>query len=559
MKLFSNIYILFLFLSATSIYLSGCASTGAPTGGPKDSKPPVMDSLLSTQNKQRNFRPKVLTFHFDEFVEVKDPIKQVLISPPLTYIPAVKHKGKKVTFAFDEKEILRDNATYTINFGESIVDFHEGNKLNNFSFVFATGNELDSLNLKGKIINAQTGEPETEMVVFLYDNTQDSTVRKEKPFYFAKPDKTGLYEFRNIKSDTFRLFAIKDENLNYLYDLETEKIAYSDSLIILNDSFISEIVLYASLPVPAIKILNFNTKTYGKINILCNTTPPDDITYTVSNSDISIFKEVVNDSINLYYQTEVDSFFVYLLNDTIKVKPKGREDLIKKSKFRRLSANNSPQMLPKDSLVIGFNMPIGSLDIDKILLYDTIGQLENISYTYSKDLKKVVVKYPWVAGEKYTMEIDSGLIKSIYGQAHDSIGLVFSILTQEKTAAMKTIINDLDSMYTYVINILREKTQVYQQIISGTSKSELLFKGLVPDRYNIEIIRDENKNLTWDAGNYWEKKQPEQYKLIKGDKLRENRETELIISWKTGTISGNEPIQGQPGLQNNKIQQPNRQ
>ena len=559
MKLFSNNYILFLFLSAASIYLSGCASTGAPTGGPKDSKPPVMDSLLSTQNKQRNFKPKVLTFHFDEFVEIKDPIKQVLISPPLTYIPAVKHKGKKVTFAFDEKEILRDNATYTINFGESIVDFHEGNKLNNFSFVFATGNELDSLNLKGKIINAQTGEPETEMVVFLYDNTQDSTVRKEKPFYFAKPDKTGLYEFRNIKSDTFRLFAIKDENLNYLYDLETEKIAYSDSLIILNDSFNSEIVLYASLPVPAIKILNFNTKTYGKINILCNSMPPDDITYTVSNSDISIIKEVVNDSINLYYQTEVDSFFVYLLNDTIKVKPKGREDLIKKSKFRRLSANNSPQMLPKDSLVIGFNMPIGSLDINKILLYDTIGQLENINYTYSKDLKKVVVKYPWVAGEKYTMEIDSGLIKSIYGQANDSIGLVFSILTDEKTAAMKTIINDLDSMYTYVINILREKTQVYQQIISGTSKSELLFKGLVPDRYNIEIIRDENKNLTWDAGNYWEKKQPEQYKLIKGDKLRENRETELIISWKTGTISGNEPIQGQPGLQNNKIQQPNRQ
>lgn len=541
------------------MYLTGCASTGAPTGGPKDSKPPVMDTLLSTQNKQRNFRPKVLTFYFDEFVEVKDPIKQVLISPPLTYIPAVKHKGKKVTFAFDEKEILRDNATYTINFGESIVDFHEGNKLNNFSYVFATGNELDSLNLKGKIINAQTGEPETKMVVFLYDNTQDSTVRKEKPFYFAKPDKNGLYEFRNIKSDTFRLFAIKDENLNYLYDLETEKIAFFDTLIILNDSFSSEIVLYASLPVPAFKILNFNTKTYGKINILCNTTPPDDISYKLSNSDISIIKEVVNDSINLYYQTEVDSFFVYLLDDTIKVKPKGREDLIKKSKFRRLSANNSPQMLPKDSLVIGFNMPIGSLDKDKILLYDTIGQLENIRYTFSEDLKKVVVKYPWVAGEKYTMEIDSGLIKNIYGQANDSLGLVFSILTQEKTAAMKTIINDLDSMYTYVINILRENTQVNQQIISGTSKSELLFKGLVPDRYNIEIIRDENKNLIWDAGNYWKKKQPEQYKLIKGDKLRENRETELIISWKTGTISGIEPIQGQPGLQNNKIQQPNRQ
>jgi hypothetical protein len=82
---------------------------------------------------------------------------------------------------------------------------------------------------------------------------------------------------------------------------------------------------------------------------------------------------------------------------------------------------------------------------------------------------------------------------------------------------------------------------------------------LVPERYNIEIIRDENKNLKWDAGNYWNKTQPEQYKLIKGDKLRENRETELIISWKTGALSGNEPIQGQQGLQNNKIPKSKRQ
>lgn len=559
MKLFSELYLLIIFLGFACIFLTGCASTGSLTGGPKDTKPPVMDTLLSSQNKQRNFRPKQLTFQFDEFVEVKDPIKQVLVSPPLTYIPIVKHKGKKVTFTFDEKEILRDNATYTINFGEAIVDFHEGNKLNNFSYVFATGNELDSLTLKGKIINSLTGEPETEMVIFLHDNTTDSIVRKEKPFYFAKPDKTGAFEFTNIKSDTFRLFAIKDENLNYLYDLDTEKMAYSDSLIILNDSFRTETILYASLAVPALKIQNFNTKTYGKINILCNTTPSEDITFTTSDREISLIKEVVNDSINFFYETDIDSFYVYILNDTIKVKPKGREDFIKKSKFRRVFANNSPQMLPADSLMIGFNLPVGSLDTDKILLYDTIGQLENPSYTFSKDLKKIVIKYPWVVGEKYTIEIDSGLIRSIYGQAHDSIGLVFSILLPEKTAAMKTVINDLDSLHTYIVNILKDKTRVYQYVITGVTTSGHLLKGLVPERYNIEIIRDENKNLKWDAGNYWNKTQPEQYKLIKGDKLRENRETEMIISWKTGTLSGNEPIQGQQGLQNNKLPQSNRQ
>jgi len=248
-KKFININSGFILLGII-IFIAGCASTGSPTGGPRDVTPPILDTLLSSPNKQLNFRPKELTFYFNEFVEVKDPIKQVLVSPPLLYIPQVKHRGKKVTFAFDEKEVLRENVTYTINFGEAIVDFHEGNKIDNFTYVFATGNTLDSLNLKGKILNALTNEPETDMVVFLYDDARDSIVRKEKPFYFAKPDKTGMYEFTNIKSDTFRLFAIKDENLNFLYDLETEKIAFYDSLIVLREDFDKELILTASLPKP---------------------------------------------------------------------------------------------------------------------------------------------------------------------------------------------------------------------------------------------------------------------------------------------------------------------
>ena len=117
------------------VFSQGCASTGSPSGGPRDVTPPKMDSIRSAQNRQTNFKPRQVDFYFDEFIEVRDPIKEVLVSPPLTYIPQVKHRGKKVSFAFDEKEVLRENATYTINFGESVVDFHEGNKLPNFNFV----------------------------------------------------------------------------------------------------------------------------------------------------------------------------------------------------------------------------------------------------------------------------------------------------------------------------------------------------------------------------------------------------------------------------------------
>ena len=556
-KKFININSGFILLGII-IFIAGCASTGSPTGGPRDVTPPILDTLLSSPNKQLNFRPKELTFYFNEFVEVKDPIKQVLVSPPLLYIHQVKHRGKKVTFAFDEKEVLRENVTYTINFGEAIVDFHEGNKIDNFTYVFATGNTLDSLNLKGKILNALTNEPETDMVVFLYDDARDSIVRKEKPFYFAKPDKTGMYEFTNIKSDTFRLFAIKDENLNFLYDLETEKIAFYDSLIVLREDFDKELILTASLPKPKLKIISHNSKGYGKVNILCNTTPTEDIIFTISDNRVFMYKEVVNDSLNLFYDTKIDSFFIYLLNDTIKVKPKGKEDFLIKSKFRRVYSNNSTQMLSKDSLTIGFNLPIALIDTKNILLYDDIGELENVNIRLSNDHKIVIVKYPWVEGRKYIMEIDSGMVKSIYGQSADSIGLAFSILPQEKTAAMKVIINDLDSTKTYIIRILKDKSLVLKKIISEASSSEIILNGLVPDRYNIEIIEDENKNGSWDEGDYWNKKQPEKYKLIKGDKIRENRESEIIISWMTGTISGIEPIQPQQGLQNSKIQQPKR-
>lgn len=530
------------------VLLSGCASTGTLTGGAKDILPPVLDTVLSTPNRQLNFRPKQLNFFFDEFVEVRDPIKQVLVSPPLTYIPQVKHRGKRVTFTFDEKEALRENATYTINFGEAIVDFHEGNKLGNFAYVFATGPVLDSLNLKGKIVDALTGEPDPDMVVFLYDNLQDSVVRKEKPFYFARPDKSGNFIFQNVKSDTFRIFAVKDENINYKYDLPAEKIAFLDTLIVLNAAYNSEIRLRSSLPKPKIKILSVNAKTYGKVNIAFNTSPPSDINYGFSSRMEIHTRELINDSLNIYYETSLDSFSIYVLNDTLKIKPKGKADFLKKAKLKRVYANNSPQMLPGDSLVIKYNLPLKNIIKDKITVYDTIGQIDDISVDLAMDDKSIIIKYPWSPGESYVMDIDSAALKSYYGQSNDSLALPFTILTPAKTGTLKLIVADLDSMFAYIINVKRDKNVIISENVSNKSKHQIVIKGLVPDRYNVEIIRDDNKNGQWDPADYWTKQQPEYFRLFKGDKLRENWETEMNVSWTQVPAPANEPINGLKGF-----------
>lgn len=542
-----DILLCFVLMGICIIYYS-CASSGSPRGGRKDETPPKLDSLKSTQNEQTNYRSKLITFYFDEFIEVKDALKQVLVSPPLVFVPKVKHRGKKVTFAFDDQEVLKENVTYTINFGEAVVDFHEGNKLNNFTFVFSTGPVIDSLSLSGKIVNSLTNQPDGELVVFLYENNYDSIVRKEKPYYFSKPDKNGLFEFRNIKSDTFKIFAVKDANLNYLYDLESEKIAFLDSSIVLTDSFKTNLTLFSSTPTPKLKLTSKDAKHYGKINLLFNANIKDSVLYRLSDSTISHAAEFFTDSINIYYDTRLDSFRVFVYNDTIDVKPKRKDDFLKKTPFKKDFQSFTNVILPKDSIVIGYNLPIVKLRNERIQITDSIGSLDNIVITQSTDLKKIILKYPWEAGEKYQLTLDSTCFESIYGHYNDSLSLSFTVLQPIKTAALTINITDMDSTKHYIIKILKEKQVVFTFDASMTSNKKIPLKGLIPDKYDVEIVEDLNQNGQWDPGHYWKKKQPEKYQLFKGDKLRENWEVAMDIFWTKGRATPNEPNQAPGGL-----------
>lgn len=537
---------------------AGCASTGSPTGGPRDLTPPVLDTFRSDKNRQVNFRPSILTFYFDEFVEVQDPIKQVLVSPPLTYIPQVRHRGKKVTFAFDEKEVLRENATYTINFGEAIVDYHESNKLSNFSFVFSTGNVIDSLSLKGSVVNALTGEPEKEMVVFLYDNLRDSAAFFEKPFYFARTDKEGKFTFSNIKSDTFRVLAIADENLNYRYDLESEKIAFYDSLIVLNSKFSKNIGLVASNPVPALKIQAVNARQYGKINIQCNTTPLKVPAYYIIPDSVNHVALISGDSLQIFYNTFLDSLTLITLGDTLVVKPRGRADFISRSKFRRDFSRTQLPALPADSLVIAFNQPIQEVNKESVRVFDSIGVLNNMNLKLSKDKKSLIVKHAWAHGVRYTISVDSAALTSMYQLTSDSSGASFTILEADKLASLKIRITEMDSTAHYLVQILRDNIRLKTERISYRTNYTMSLTGLVPDRYDVVIILDLNQNGVWDAGDYWKKSQPEPYRRYKGDKLRENWEAEMNISYTKGLMQGNEPNSPVQGLESNPLLQQQR-
>ena len=130
-----------------------------PEGGEKDTTPPVLRTELSTPDQQTNFRPTEIRLVFDEWIQLKDPLKQVVISPPLKKAPLVTSEGKAVVVQFNADEPWKDSTTYTLQFGKAITDRNEGNVTPDVRYVFSTGPVIDSLSAGGVLLDARSRAP----------------------------------------------------------------------------------------------------------------------------------------------------------------------------------------------------------------------------------------------------------------------------------------------------------------------------------------------------------------------------------------------------------------
>ena len=148
----------------TVVLLCRCANIVSPAGGPKDDKSPVVLEAMPANNST-NFKGKTIHITFDEFVTLNNPSNNVLISPPMNKKPTFRTSGKTLIIKFEEP--LRANTTYSINFGDAIKDLHEGNVFKGYTYNFSTGDKIDSLSIKGKVISAATLKPAEKFFVAL--------------------------------------------------------------------------------------------------------------------------------------------------------------------------------------------------------------------------------------------------------------------------------------------------------------------------------------------------------------------------------------------------------
>ena len=197
-----------------------CATIIPPTGGPRDSIPPAIISSNPANYSTLITKPEI-QIEFDEFIQLRNINQQFIITPPQRERPDFRIRGRQLYIDLNTE--LLENTTYTLNFGDAIADLNEGNILTNFEFVFSTGDIIDSLSYSGIVINAYDNKPLEGAIVMLYNELLDSIPYRQMPLYANRTGKDGRFQLNNLRGDTFLVFALLEENNNYLYDRPGEE------------------------------------------------------------------------------------------------------------------------------------------------------------------------------------------------------------------------------------------------------------------------------------------------------------------------------------------------
>jgi len=518
----------FIILALPAFLFLACASPKTPTGGPIDELPPVVIAEESTPNGQTNFTDDVITITFDEWFTIKDVNTQMVISPLMPEQPEVKQKGKSIVIELPDS--LSTNTTYTINFGSSIADLHEGNVLENFAFVFSTGDVLDSIKLRGKVTNASTLSPAEGVWVMLYPVGIDSAVYKRKPEYVAKTNKEGQWSLSNIRADSFSVVALKDDNVNFLYDQESELFGWIDYTIyaLTPTALLPEIQVFPMEKRPAIREVIHDMPGWLKLVIDAPLPKPVPELLPPLPQALTAW---TGDTLHVWY-TEVTNYIgsAILNTDTTKIRAASRPSLsLAPITIRALTGRLYPYALAEYAT----SAPFAAVDTSKItLVHDSLGVIPFTIETDTIGRRTISVKAAWQPVSRHTLTFLPGAVTDIWGRMNDTIKNSIVANAADQFGDLTLNVEGLDSTKSYVLLVKSADQIVARYVIEQQKTAQLKKMGMAPGKYNIELFEDLNRNGIWDTGSYKLRRQPEKKMLFTPDNMRAAWELETKITWK---------------------------
>jgi len=490
--------ILFLYVL---VQLSACANITSLTGGPKDTKAPVLIST-SPDNLAVNIHTNTIIFTFNENIQINNPTKEIIISPKPNVI--VNYQSKKNVFIIKFAENLQKNTTYQISLGNAIGDYNENNLFLSSPFIFSTGKNIDSFQIAGQIKLPGVNPDYSHFKVWLYHpGKTDLETSKPVPLYVSSVDASGNYLFTNLSDTTFNIFSFNDLNSSGYWDAG-ENIAFTDRVksgisywhqdtiqafvpakqISKNQSFrINEGRLFYALSFPKDSLLKFKQ---GKDTLNYFFNKLEDTLY------VSLSKRYIKNPVEIF---SADNYF-----DSIAM-----PENIKLPEIKIL--NNGLTMNEAKRIDILFNQPIDSFQshcfhVDKI---DSGLSIQKISIADKPDILYIYLsKKP---SFPFSVEIDSGGVYGYFMSNKKKLG-PFNINSVEALQSITVHLTPkLLHIYTHLeLYRLEDNKVVFRKRLNPEGiKIEHLQSG----KYLLRIFKDLNKNGRWDTGNFELKIHPE--------------------------------------------------
>jgi len=515
-----NRFLALLFFVLIAISLIQCGRRGGTlTGGPKDIDPPILIKS-EPENLSTNFKAKKIRLTFNEYIKIDDLEGQLIVSPPFKHQPNITPQGGAQKYVEIEiKDTLTPNTTYTINFGQSIQDNNEGNPSSFLTYVFSTGDFIDSLEVLGVVKDGFNQKVDQFVSVMLYeiDSTySDSTIYKKPPNYITNTlDSAVIFNLKNIKQGKYAIFALKDEGKNNFFDQNADKIAFiQDTITLPSDSvYLPELTLFKEIPNYSAYVPSFAAKNkivfgfYGDADEELEIRP---ITKIPDSIQTMTLKEFEKDTFNFWFTPfEMDSivFTVSNLNrkqvDTFTVKQRKVD-----TDSLKINPNQTGTLNFNKKYSLQANTPITSIDTTKILL--KVKDSIPIDFKATMDSLRNKIDFDFIIEpeQNYAMELYPGAITDFFGQTNDSTSYRLNTSSYSDYGNLKIRVAGEELSYSILAQLTNEQGATVLEL-SATEQKVFEFNYLEPGTYFLRVIFDSNANGKWDTGSFLERRQPE--------------------------------------------------
>ncbi|MEO7987948.1 MAG: Ig-like domain-containing protein [Chryseolinea sp.] len=533
------------------LFLMCCAKTTSPTGGPKDTIPPVLIKSIP-EKEALNYDRKEIQLIFSENITLKNQKEQIIVTPDIGKDYKIEFNKKTVTLKLKEK--LKDSTTYTFSFRDAVVDLNEQNPARNLKLAFSTGNYIDSLSIEGRVADLLTSKELKDITVALFQS-DTFDIFKHKAVYITKSDKTGKFIIENLKPGNYSIYAIDDKSRNLIVDSKSESYGFLRDSLSLSSNV-------KNLEVPVIKLDSRKLKissarpynTYFNIK-----TTKSIISYKIKSDELIPYSILGDDNASIkIYNTlfEKDSASLQLnLTDSI-----GNSiDTLLYVKFNK--QNTKPEIFDFKSkdfriienrgLITGsfkFNKPLLQINFDSIfykidsikiikitkedIRIDTIRGVAHLEKKIDKALlikeQKVESKLKNTQIEKTPTKENVSLPKPIIENQLSISKASFISIESDSTKEIKETIKPTKLDQTgiifvsietkeknFIVELLRKDFTVIQ---TRYNQNKITFDDLTPGDYMIRLIIDSDKNKIWTPGNFYLREEPEKLTFYKNEK-----------------------------------------